>query len=113
MIKELMIENKPTRNKFIGFHRINEATAPPNLMVAKPTRTERRYKVTLVIKVSGHKMWWQSNLTADDRHQAIEMGKKLFRNDLLRTKSIGFKLEFIEALLVDKTQSQNKTPSRG
>jgi hypothetical protein len=81
-------------------------------MVAKPTRTERRYKVTLSIKVGGHKMWWQSTLTADDRRQAIEMGKKLFKNDLLRTKSIGFKLEFIEALLVDKTQSQNKTPSR-
>ena len=81
-------------------------------MVVTPTRTQRRYKITFTLKVGANHMWWQTTLTAEDRNQAIEMGRRLLQKDLIHTKSTGYSIDFIEALLVDKAHSQTQITSR-
>jgi hypothetical protein len=105
MLKEFKAENKPIGGKFITYHRLDENTKPSNLMVANSTRTQRRYNVTVTLKVGANNMWWQTTLNADDRNQAIRKGRKLLQKDLIRTKDIGYSIKYSEAILVDKAQS--------
>ncbi len=109
MLKELQAENKPTRGKFVGYRRLDEATKKTNTMVA----ARQRYKITLTVKIGANKMWWRTTLTAADRNQAIEKGRILLRNDLIHAKSTGYDIEFAEALLVDKAKSRNQITPRG
>lgn len=88
--------------------------APPEQMVASPpTRTIRRYKVTLRAEVGkGKFLTFETNVNGQGRDEALQVGRELFNSTLKRYHTVGHEVRYVDAVLVNKEQSQSTIPSR-
>nr|MBS0021327.1 hypothetical protein [Gammaproteobacteria bacterium] len=80
-----------------------ETTPAAQMVAGPPTRTVRRYKVTLRAEVGrGSFLTFETNVNARGRDEALQVGRELFNATLKRYHTVGHEMKYLDAVLINK-----------